>query len=158
MKPTIGLILVLGMILTACEQTPAFDVPPLPSPGPVDASEEHSSTRHIDRTSSPAQEIAIQASKNNLSQRLNINADQISVVNVTEVTWADTSLGCPQPDVAYAQVPTPGYMIQLEANGRIYTYQSDMEGNVVECGESGFPEFPVTPGEIQDGQPWMPVP
>ncbi len=156
MKSTIGLILALNMILTACQPSPAFDdVPPLSSPELVDASEEPASIPQVESTFTPAQETAVQISKNNLSRRLDIGIDQITVVSVTDVTWSDTSLGCPQPGMAYAQVLTPGYMIQLEASGKTYTYQSDTKGNVVEC---GGPEFPVSPGEIQDGQPWMPVP
>ncbi len=37
------------------------------------------------------------------------------------VTWRDSSLGCPQPDMMYLQVLTPGYRFVL----------SDREGNVV---------------------------
>ena len=156
MKSTIELTLVLGMVLTTCQSNPTFvDTSPLSSPQPADTFDGTLSTPQIALTHSSTQEIAVQASRNDLSWRLNINADQITVVNVTEVTWSDTSLGCPQPGMVYAQVLTPGYMIQLKANERIYAYQSDTKGNVAEC---GGPEFPVTPGEIQDGQPWMPVP
>ena len=48
----------------------------------------------------------------------------IKVVSVEAVQWPDTSLGCPQPDMMYAQVVTPGYRIILEAGGQVYEYHS----------------------------------
>jgi hypothetical protein len=92
-----------------------------------------------------------------LIERLGISEDQVRVIDVKEVAWPDASLGCPQPGRAYAQVTTPGYWILLEASGGQYPYHTDMDINVFLCQENALPSFPVTPGEIDDGQPWMPV-
>ena len=57
----------------------------------------------------------------------------------------------------YAQVLTPGFLILLEVDGQQYIYHTDEVETVVLCKESDLPMFPVTPGEIDDGQPWIPV-
>lgn len=59
-----------------------------------------------------------------LAQRLGIPADQIEVVEVSAMTWPDASLGCPQPDMMYAQVLTEGMLIRLSAGGETFAYHS----------------------------------
>ena len=61
----------------------------------------------------------------NLSQRLNLAADQIKVVKITPVTWQDASLGCPKPGIDYVRVETSGYSISLQAGGKQYTYHTN---------------------------------
>jgi|SRR3989338_952922 len=56
----------------------------------------------------------------------------ISTVSVESVNWSDSSLGCPMPGTAYAQVITPGYKIILKINDKIYTYHASST-NVVLC-------------------------
>jgi len=68
-----------------------------------------------------------------LARRLGIDPGQVAVARVEAVDWPDTSLGCPQPDAAYAQVVTPGYRIQLSAQGQTYEYHSDRASRVVPC-------------------------
>jgi len=60
-----------------------------------------------------------------LSDRLGVDATAIRVVAVEEVTWSDTSLGCPQPGMNYAQVLTDGMRVILEANAVFYDYRAD---------------------------------
>jgi hypothetical protein len=75
--------------------------------------------------------------------QINIALDRLSaVVNRTLTindlqnwTWAqdlypDLSLGCPQPDTAYAQVATQGYSFLLTYGGVIYDYRVSADGNV----------------------------
>jgi hypothetical protein len=93
-----------------------------------------------------------------LSKVIKISAEEIQVSAVQPVVWPDTSLGCPQPGVAYAQVITRGYILVLEAANTDYRYHTDDSATVFLCQEGELPEFIVTPGEIQDGKPWMPVP
>jgi hypothetical protein len=59
-----------------------------------------------------------------LSQRLGIPSDQIKVTDVRAVTWPDSSLGCPQPDMMYAQMQQDGYLISLNVAGAPYFYHS----------------------------------
>ena len=63
--------------------------------------------------------------KADLASRLNISTDNIQIISIETVTWPDTSLGVPDPDMMFAQVLTPGFVIELEANGTRYTYHTD---------------------------------
>ena len=47
--------------------------------------------------------------------------------------WRDSSLGCPQPGVLYAQVITPGYRISLRVGAAQYEYHSDSGTRVALC-------------------------
>lgn len=80
-------------------------------------------------------EKAKQEAINNLAQRLGIDAKDVTVVEAREVTWADTSLGCPEPGKAYAQVLTPGYLIVLKANGLTYEYHGSAK-TLFLCGQA----------------------
>jgi hypothetical protein len=59
-----------------------------------------------------------------LADRNSVDTAAIAVVLVEEVVWRDASLGCPQPDMSYAQVITDGLRIVLEADGLLYDYRS----------------------------------
>jgi hypothetical protein len=78
--------------------------------------------------------LAVEQAKEDLANRKGIDNEQIVVVKVKAVDWSDTSLGCPQPGMMYAQVITPGYRILLSYGGQIYPYHSDQHGRVVYCG------------------------
>lgn len=75
----------------------------------------------------------VQMAKEDLARRLEIPITEISVLSVEAVDWPDTSLGCPQPGMAYAQVITPGFLIVLEASGQTYDYHTDEDSSVVLC-------------------------
>lgn len=97
-----------------------------------------------------------------LAEYLGISAEAIQLKRIEHVIWPDASLGCPQPNMMYAQVLTPGYRIVLQAEAREYNYHTDETGTVIRCEISpgllpDLPVIPVTPGEIDDGIPWMPV-
>lgn len=102
--------------------------------------------------------------KTDLAKQLAINTDQIRVAEIRAVDWPDASLGCPQPEMAYAQVITPGYYIALESQGQLYPYHTDQGDQIVLClqypstseSETPLPVIPIDPDEIDDGQPWMP--
>jgi hypothetical protein len=102
-------------------------------------------------------QILLDTAKADLAQQLSISPSEINLVTALEVTWPDSSLGCPQPGTAYAQVLTDGFLIRLEANGNIHEYHGDTNGQVVSCENPEFPIILVTPGDIQDGIPWVPV-
>jgi hypothetical protein len=67
--------------------------------------------------------VANQA-KEDLARRLAIPAAQIEVPEAQFVVWPDGSLGCPQPDMAYTQVPVDGALISLRAGERVFNYHS----------------------------------
>ncbi len=91
---------------------------------------------------------------------LDLPPASVLVVSSEPVDWPDTALGCPEPGMAYAQVVTPGFRITLEADGETYLVHTDLTRQAVVCTQAGapaFPVIPVTPGSLDDGQPWMPV-
>jgi hypothetical protein len=89
-----------------------------------------------------------------LAQELSIPASQIKFMEARKITWPDASLGCPKPGMVYSQVLTPGYVIQLQADNRVYEYHTDADQLIVFCREYPI-EFPVKPGDIKDDTPWM---
>ena len=75
----------------------------------------------------------IEKAKTDLAQKLSITADQIIVLQASEVTWPDASLGCPQKGMAYAEVLTPGYLILLEYSGTAYEYHASRDSYLTTC-------------------------
>ena len=77
---------------------------------------------------------ALAAATRFLADQLSISPEEITVISSEPVEWPDTSLGCPQPGVMYAQVLTPGYRFRLEAAGAEYEVHTDQAGqSVVTC-------------------------
>jgi len=84
----------------------------------------------------------IEKAKEDLAQRLSISRIQINLVEMTEVEWSDSSLGCPQPGMDYLQVITPGYLILLGVDAQRYEYHSNRDTYFVLCENSGPPSLP----------------
>ena len=66
----------------------------------------------------------IEKAKADLAQRLSVSVNEIILLEATSVVWPDASLGCPQPGMAYIQVPEDGLLIRLQAGNQIYPYHS----------------------------------
>ena len=66
----------------------------------------------------------VKQARADLSKRLSVEVDQIKLLEVREITWPDSSLGCPQPEKDYNQVSQDGLLIRLEVGGRMYFYHS----------------------------------
>jgi len=81
-------------------------------------------------------EMVVELAKEDLAKRKGIDAGKITVVAVEAVDWPDTSLGCPEPGMMYAQVITPGYKILLSYAGETYEYHSDKGDHAVYCGDN----------------------
>ena len=94
---------------------------------------------------SESTKMLVQAVRLDLSQRLNVDAGEIEVVTIEEVTWRDSSLGCPRPNASYLQVLTPGFLIVLEAKGQQYFYHTRGVDHFILCerGRSGVPSTGV---------------
>lgn len=67
------------------------------------------------------------------ARRAGVDRAQVVVTVGEAVEWPDGSLGCPQPGVAYLQVITPGYRVQLEAGASSYDYRVDDRGRFSIC-------------------------
>ena len=68
-----------------------------------------------------------------LAETLSCDEQAVQVVNVEEMEWSDSSLGCPKPGMMYMQVITPGYRVTLEHDGQRYTFHTDRSHRVVRC-------------------------
>ncbi len=91
----------------------------------------------------PEAEKVVATAKADLMQRLGVTEEAIVVKSVEAVQWRNSSLGCPQPGMMYAQVLTPGFEIVLEAEGQEYEYHTDSDRLVVLCADQ--PQAPLDP-------------
>jgi hypothetical protein len=114
----------------------------------------------------PSMRVLTEKARADLAQVLDLEPGEIRLMEARVTEGPDAGLGCPQPDMVYADVTTPGYWILLQANNQLYSYHTDNEDQIVLCmypgresGEPGseMPFIPVDPGGIQDGIPWVPV-
>lgn len=134
--------IVPGLVITG----PAADLPPC-EPVPADGDAQTGMQEGAQEDAMP--EEPAQSSQENahiaemtalaeedLAQRLGISPDQIEVSEVRAVTWPDASLGCPEPDMMYAQVIQEGLLIRLSAGGETYAYHSGGNRPPFLCEES----------------------
>lgn len=59
-----------------------------------------------------------------LSARLGVQPDDVSLVSAMKVTWRDGSLGCPQEGMMYTQALVEGTLIVLRVDDVEYHYHS----------------------------------
>ncbi len=126
-----GLVLGKEIVLRAGGQTYTYRVsgkrvalcqPSAPGATPV-----------VPSVSSPeGSEVALEEALADLAERLKVDKSAIRVESIEKRMWSDASLGCPQPGMMYAQVITPGFLIRLNAQGRVYTYHTSLT-HVVLC-------------------------
>jgi hypothetical protein len=100
----------------------------------------------------PEQSQRTNFAKNDLAERLGVDAGDIEVAAYETITWSDGSLGCPQPGMMYTQALVDGYLIQLVVDGEAYNYHGANGRDPFLCikdgTESGGPPeggFPATP-------------
>jgi hypothetical protein len=139
----IALTVISGILVSGCS------VSPTQVPSADKATPPHTPTAEEEsKTPQPAQGTPeetlpyeprrlVQMAIEDLARRLELPISEILLISVEAVDWPDTSLGCPQPGMAYAQVITPGYLIVLEATGKAYEYHTDEDSSVVLCQQSG---------------------
>jgi hypothetical protein len=78
-------------------------------------------------------QLVVQLAIADLARKLDLAPGEIAVLSVDAVEWPDTSLGCPQPGMMYAQVITPGYRVFLQAEGQTYEYHTDRDNLIAPC-------------------------
>ena len=81
-----------------------------------------------------------QSAISDLATRLGVDEQDISVVAQTEVAWPNSAAGCPVPGMAYLQVLTNGYRIELAVGETRYTYVGKAGGPARLCAN---PDEPV---------------
>ena len=96
-------------------------------------------------TPTPGLEKLIETAKNDLAGRLSLPAAQIILIDARSVVWPNSSVGCPQPGMLYADVLTAGYLILLQADGQNYEYHAGKSSDAFLC-ENPTPPVPGMPG------------
>lgn len=77
--------------------------------------------------------VMAQSASDDLAKRLSISSGEIYVMEASAVDWSDSSLGCPKPDMMYAQMITPGYRIVLKSGDTLYEYHAGADGIPAYC-------------------------
>ena len=96
-----------------------------------------------------ALQLLVDLARVNLAQRLGIEPEAVGVQGIEETEFADASLGVPEPDKLYAQVVTPGYVIELVVEGQVYEYHASDERLVLAPLEGGEPQGSITIQGVQ---------
>ncbi len=114
--------------------SPLFPVSPLPEP----------------QLESGIKEQKLADLRAQVTEQLGLPATALTLVSAEQVTWPDMSLGCPQPDMSYAQVLTPGWRVVFEdENGQKYNaHTAEKSGYFVICEPSAEPT--LSPSFYQD--------
>jgi hypothetical protein len=73
------------------------------------------------------------------AERAAVDPEAIEVVQATEVTWNDGSLGCPEPGMSYTMALIDGYHVILAADGEEFDYRVSGRGGFKLCEDGGRP-------------------
>ena len=117
------LCMVLPTLATACTVT---------APAPVDL-------QRPQRPAMPGAEAGPASTINSLravvdaalvdaARRSGLAVAALKVVSADRVTWADGSLGCPEPGLLYTQALVSGYRVRIQAGGQTWDYHAGVRG------------------------------
>jgi hypothetical protein len=127
-----------ALLLSACSVQEGFVAPSTPFPTvPSDPTFQSPAQPSEAPDASSLQRALLDTAIQDLAKRLEVAPEAIDVMEVIELDWPDASLGCPAPDMAYAQVITPGMQVILESDGKIYAYHGRSPGDLFLCGADG---------------------
>lgn len=70
-------------------------------------------------------DLMMQRAREDLAQRLGVDAAKIRLGGLRAEQWPDSGLGCPQAGEALTPGPVDGFLLTLRHAGRIYTYHTD---------------------------------
>ena len=77
-------------------------------------------------------EVALELlAANYLAGKLDVAANELTLVRTNSTEWSDASLGCPKPGMMYAQVITPGYEITFEHQGSNYAVHANSDASLL---------------------------
>ena len=97
----------------------------------TDRSMETESNSTVDTGMTWTQQIA--GAVDDLSQSNGDAPDSITVSEARAVEWGTSAMGCPQPDMSYMEVITPGLRVVLEVNDKKYLYHGKNGSDLFLC-------------------------
>jgi hypothetical protein len=66
----------------------------------------------------------VEFARQDLAGRLSVPIESIRLVDAGSVTWPSSAIGCPRPDMSYAQVLVPGSLIVLQVGKDRFAYHA----------------------------------
>ena len=66
-------------------------------------------------------------------EELSTGARKVQVIRTEKREWPDSALGCPRPGEMYAQMLTPGWLIEVRSGQRALEYHTDASDRFVLC-------------------------
>lgn len=75
----------------------------------------------------------VQAALADAARRAAPGAAAPTVLSAERVTWADGSLGCPQPGRMYTMALVPGYRIRIQSGAEQLDYHASLRGQPLLC-------------------------
>lgn len=78
-------------------------------------------------------EATLRAAVSDLAAHLELEASGVEVLDAKTVTWPNGALGCPEPGGMYTQALVDGYVIRLNAGGRVHYYHGRDGGDPFLC-------------------------
>jgi hypothetical protein len=138
----VGVGVTAALLVTGC----GSEAQPPPSAGSSDSPSASPSTTPTSPSATP-QDTDLQARARtaiaDLVDRIGVDASDITVVRSEAVTWRDSSIGCPQKGMAYADVLVDGWLVVLEAGGVEYEYHAG--SSATGAGALSYCESPQPP-------------
>lgn len=144
----IGMLLALGLALSACGGTTTPGAPPTSTSTPSTPEDPVETTTpdpttpeptSPDGTGGPAlppavtERADVQAAIIAEAQRAGVEPAAVAIVSYEEVTWTDGSIGCPQPGVMYTQALVPGHRLVLAVDGQEAHYHQARDRDFSYC-------------------------
>ncbi|NDJ79268.1 MAG: hypothetical protein GYB65_23705 [Chloroflexi bacterium] len=68
----------------------------------------------------------VEITRRNTADSLDVDPADVTLVSLLMLTWPDASIGCPQPDVVYDDLPMLGYRISFEVGDEIVIYHTSI--------------------------------
>ena len=84
------------------------------------------------------QEQWVQAATDDLAAKIGVAQADIELVQVEEVVWPDSGMGCPDPGQMYAQATQKGFRIVLRSGEKEYAYHGGVDGEPFLCKPAGL--------------------
>ena len=75
----------------------------------------------------------IEKMRADLAQRVGIKASAAKVTRAESIEWPNGAMGCPEPGKMYTQMIVPGYVVELEHEGKTYSYRAAKTGYFALC-------------------------